>query len=79
MWIQNSGEVWDLEPLVLVLLVYRGPVKGTRFPRENKKRKSIINMTWIRKPEFECWVLSLISSVALASQCSADDGHLLDK
>lgn len=52
--------------LFLVLLVYKGPGKGRGLPRENRKRKSIINMTWIRKPEFERWVLPFISSVALA-------------
>lgn len=52
--------------LFLVLLVYRGPGKGMGLPRENRKRKSIINMTWIRKLEFECWVLPFIRSVALA-------------
>lgn len=50
MWIWNSEEGWDLESLVLVLLVYGGPVKGTGLPGENRKRKSIINMIWTRKP-----------------------------
>lgn len=53
-----------------MLLVYRGPVQGMRFPRESRKRKNTVSMNWISKQRFDCGVLLLTSSVDLASHFS---------